>query len=297
MIFKKLKRNQNKIKPRGRKRKIFGSIILSFILLFGKPRWSSSQSSSPHFDFDNQVYQGRLLSDQEFNSFENNDRQVILVKTGDSAPSVPTSPGRGQPNSFPSGSTGRRRTPHVNPYRIPPRVVNQGLGAAANPAGAGNEGGAPEFEEECPVPKKEQSQKSKTFDYDYRSNDSKKKKQSEDQCPIYEQNKAGIDELPDSSEFIYNLETKTVKKALKKVWKNPEAKKEVLAGLDKMKKGELLPRNQKDLKGFKTLKEIKLNKSRMLVEPGKNGAPDTIVAIFMRRDMDDIVLAFKNKYK
>jgi amino acid transporter len=46
----------------------------------------------------NQVYQERLLSDQEFNSFEDNDQKVILVKTGDSAPSVPTSPGRGQPS-------------------------------------------------------------------------------------------------------------------------------------------------------------------------------------------------------
>lgn len=64
-----------------------------------------------------------------------------------------------------------------------------------------------------------------------------------------------------------------------------------------MKKGELLPRNQKDLKGFKTLKEIKLNKSRILVQQGKNGAPDTIVAIFMRCDIDDVILAFKNKYK
>jgi lipoprotein signal peptidase len=34
MIFKKLKRNQNKIKSSGRKRKIFGSIILLFTLLF-----------------------------------------------------------------------------------------------------------------------------------------------------------------------------------------------------------------------------------------------------------------------
>jgi hypothetical protein len=56
----------------------------------------------------------------------------------------------------------------------------------------------------------------------------------DNQCSIDQQNKAGIDELPDSSEFIYNLETKTARKALKKVWKNPEAKKEVLAGLDKM---------------------------------------------------------------
>lgn len=68
----------------------------------------------------------------------------------------------------------------------------------------------------------------------------------EDECRL--ENKAGIDELPDSSEFIYKLETKT---ALKKVWKNPQAKKEVLAGLDRINKGRLLPRNQKNFEGIK----------------------------------------------
>ena len=50
----------------------------------------------------NQVYQERLLSDQEFNSFEDNDQKVSLVKTGDIAPSVPTLPGRWQPSQFPT---------------------------------------------------------------------------------------------------------------------------------------------------------------------------------------------------
>lgn len=35
----------------------------------------------------------------------------------------------------------------------------------------------------------------------------------------------------------------------------------------------------------------------MLVQSGKDGAPDTIVAIFMRRDINRIASAFKNKYK
>ena len=64
-----------------------------------------------------------------------------------------------------------------------------------------------------------------------------------------------------------------------------------------MDKGELVPRNQKNFKGFKTLKEIKLTKTRMLLQTGKNGAPNEIVAIFMRRDLDNIALNFKNKYK
>jgi len=64
-----------------------------------------------------------------------------------------------------------------------------------------------------------------------------------------------------------------------------------------MNKGELLPRNQKNFKGFKTLKEIKLTDTRMLVQPGQNGRPDQIVAIFMRRDLDNIASIFKYKYK
>ena len=91
----------------------------------------------------NQVYQERLLSDQEFNSFEENDQEVILVKTGDSSSSVPTSPGRGQPSNFPTPGRPSRNVPGVNPYRVPPKIVDQGLGAGANPAGAGNGGGAP----------------------------------------------------------------------------------------------------------------------------------------------------------
>ena len=57
-------------------------------------------------------------------------------------------------------------------------VLNQELGAGANPAGAGNGGGNAEFDDNNPS---EQSQESKTFDYDYRSEN---KKNSKDRCPI-----------------------------------------------------------------------------------------------------------------
>ena len=122
--------------------------------------------------------------------------------------------------------------------------------------------------------------------------------ESEDeQCPIHEQNKGGIDELPDSSEYIYGLETKTAKKALGKVWKNPNAQQEVLEALSRIDKGELLPRNQKDFKGFKSLKELKFSNTRMLMQPGKDGEPDKIVVICMRRDLDDLVPKLRKKYK
>jgi hypothetical protein len=149
---------------------------------------ASTEAIEPSVN-NNQVVHERVIGDREFNSLEDNDRHVILAKTGDSAPSGPTSTGRGQPSNFPTPpSAGRpsRSVSGVNPYRTAPKVVDQGLGAAANPAGAGNGGGAAEFDENSPVPKKEQPQESKTFDYDYRSNDPKNKKQSAEQCELDE---------------------------------------------------------------------------------------------------------------
>ena len=135
----------------------------------------------------NQVYQERLLSDQK----------VILVKAGDSSPSVPTSHGRGQPSNFPTPPAGGRpsRPVHVPKYRTAPKVVpGPGLGDGANPAGAGGGGGAAEFDDDkCSAPNKEQSQESKT--YDYRSNDPKKKKQSAEQCELNENGKDGKIEI------------------------------------------------------------------------------------------------------
>ena len=115
----------------------------------------------------NQVYQERLLLDQK----------VILVKTGDSSPSVPISPGRGQPSPFPTPFSGGRPV-HVPKYRIAPKIVGPVFGAGANPAGAGGGGENPEFDDQCPVPKKEQSQESNTPNHGSTSKSKKKKKQS-----------------------------------------------------------------------------------------------------------------------
>ena len=117
-IFKKCKDNPNKI--RGIKRKILVTVLLTLSLLFGKPRSSSSQSLSPNFD--NQTIQEKVINDRDVNLFEDNDQKVILVKTGDSSPSVPTSSGRGQPSNFPTPPAGgrpSRNIPGVNPYRTP----------------------------------------------------------------------------------------------------------------------------------------------------------------------------------
>jgi len=68
--------------------------------LFGKPRLSFSRSSSPNFD--NQVVQERVIEEREFNSLEENDRQVILAKAEGSNPVTPPTRGSG-PTNFPTG--------------------------------------------------------------------------------------------------------------------------------------------------------------------------------------------------
>ena len=100
-IFKKHKDNQNKIKPRGRKRQIFTTIVLAFSLLFGKPRLSSSQSLSSNFD--NQTIQERVINDRDVNLFEDNDQQVILAKA-EGNPVTPLT-NRG-PSNFPTPPSG-----------------------------------------------------------------------------------------------------------------------------------------------------------------------------------------------
>jgi hypothetical protein len=121
----------------------------------------------------------RVLSNQEFNSLPNNDRQVILSKAEGKGPNTP-----GGVHGFPTSPAPRRPvrsgyTPKIGP-RVPPKFVNQGqgLGAGANPAGAGGGGGNPQFDESdtCPAPNKEQSQESSTHHHDFTQ---KKKKRNQ----------------------------------------------------------------------------------------------------------------------
>ena len=152
----------------------------------------------------------RVLSNEEFNLL---DEQVILVKA-EGNPGTPPNRGSG-PSNFPvSPPSGGRPSRPVYGYRTPPKVVDQGLGVGGNPAGAGNGSGAPEFDDQCPVPKK---QESKTFDYDYRSNVPKNKKQVTEQCELSEDTPREINE---------KFESNSVKKLVKRALANQRVKKE-----------------------------------------------------------------------
>ena len=135
----------------GKKRKLLTTIALILSLLFGKPRLSPSRSSSPNFA--NQVVNERVIGERELNSLEENNQQVILAKSDGNPVTPPTNRG---PSNFPTPPSGGRPSQpvYVPKYRIAPKIVNPGLGAAANPAGAGGGGGAAEFDDNKPSSKK-----------------------------------------------------------------------------------------------------------------------------------------------
>jgi hypothetical protein len=216
---------------------------------------ASTEAIEPSVN-NNQVVHERVIGDREFNSLEDNDRHVILAKTGDSAPSGPTSTGRGQPSNFPtppSGGRPSRSVSGVNPYRTAPKVVDQGLDAAANPAGAGNGGGAAEFDENSPVPKKEQPQESKTFDYDYGLNGPKKKKESAEQCELDENVKDA------KIEIVYKIkENPALVREAETMGKDQAAQKDVNHLIEQLSLGNENPGiGNRRVKGLKNVSEAR----------------------------------------
>ena len=205
----------------------------------------------------NQIYQERLLSDQEFNSFEDNDQKVIPVKRGYSPPSVPTSPGRGQPSQFPTPpSRGRLGRPvYVPKYRTAPKVVDQGLGAGANPAGAGGGGGAAEFDDQSPAPKKkQQSQKSDRNEFQSDIYNSKKKKKPEaEQCELDENVKDA------KIEIVYRIkENPALVREAERMGKDQAAQKDVNNLMEQLSLGNENPGiGNRRVKGLKNVSEAR----------------------------------------
>lgn len=186
MFFKKQKRDPNKIRHTGRKRKLVKTIIVSLSLILGKALLSSYPYQSPRFDFDSQTIHDQTIhervinmNDRDVHSFEDNDRQVILVRSDGKPVTLPTNTG---PSNFPTPRprSGARSNPnrstYVPKYRLVPKIDNKRLGAGDNPGGDGGGDGAAEVEDHCFVSENKQSEEFETSNYDYYSNEKKKTK-------------------------------------------------------------------------------------------------------------------------
>lgn len=118
----------------------------------------------------------------------------------------------------------------------------------------------------------------------------------ENECRL--KSKAGFKELPDGKSFVYDMDQGhgLIKKA-EKVWKNPKAKKEVI-NLLKRFDNENADVEEKPLKGFKNLTELKLSGPgpRIFIYRGKN-EPPTVIGFCMRSDLEDTITKLKQKFK
>ena len=109
-----------------------------------------------------------MLSEQEFNSFEDNDGQIILTKADGNPITPPTNRG---PSQFPTPPAGGRPV-YVPKYRTATKVVPG--------VGAGGGGGNAKFDDDqCSAPNKEKSQKSSINHHDFTQKSKKKKKRNQ----------------------------------------------------------------------------------------------------------------------
>lgn len=201
-------------------------------------------------------------------------------------------------NSGPKNPNSKPEKPRVAPKPRPDRGPRYGV-----PDGGGGNGNLPDNDENQ-IPRSEAWQYDPDYWTDYRYCEdgrwTKKSDKDTDDCDTtdQEQKKISIKDLESSSgKYILGITNKTTRKALKRVLKNVNTQKEVIESLKKIDNGTILPRSTKDFKNFKGLREFKFSKTRMLYEPGKNGEPPIIVAIFDRGEMDAIEKALRPYYK
>jgi len=116
-----------------------------------------------------------------------------------------------------------------------------------------------------------------------KTRDSDSDSDSETECKST-QNKAGMDELPDSDIFSYDI-INSLKKEVKRVWKNPKAKKETLRLLERFgdKNSKI---QQKYIKSLTRVTELKNSKNgvRIFIY-NKKGEMPVIIGFCMRNDL------------
>lgn len=241
-VWKKLNNVFNKIKnnkPSGNKKQIIGTGALAGNLIFGNlksdfreilnysnatplapERVISNQELSTLEDYHNSariirtgtgtilVFQQEAYdasSNEEFHLLDQDDKQVILAKAEGSNPVTPPTT-RSGPSNFPTPPSGGQPSPPVsslNPFRTAPRIVDQGLDAGGNPAGAGNGADSYEEQDNCPAPKKQKLDEINSEHPSFYSNQNSK---SSEQCELEEELSSQDKEDKKYGEFDYEID-------------------------------------------------------------------------------------------
>jgi hypothetical protein len=160
-----------------------------------------------------------------------------------------------RPSNFPTPPSGDQPSQpiYVPKYRIAPKLVDQGLGVGANPAGAGGGGGAAEFDDPSPVSKKQPAQESIANHPDFTQTSKKKKKKSEEQCPIDENVRDG------KIEIVYRIkENPALVREAKIMAKDQAAQKDVNNLIEQLALGNDNPGiGNRRVKGLKNVSEAR----------------------------------------
>ena len=230
------------------------------------------------------------LAKQNLHDVNNNFGRVTLVKSSGNPPfnSPVNLPNNNiQPSSFPTPGNSNSRRANLNlhiPIRPPVGVYTRK---------GNNEPDKPDKPTtEFDNLQKQSEQISKNFNDDYYY---QKKQLNQQQCKLDDEYSelSDNDKLHLTENYIIQLDGKASRQAFTRVWKNDKARKELISALDRINRGELLPRNAKRLTTFLTLREFKFNKVRMIIKPGN---PLQILAVCMKKDFAGIEKAFRGKY-
>ena len=255
---------------------------------------SDGAKASQFSTHDREIIHQRVISDQTLKSMEENGQSVILVKSGDAPISSPTpSRGIGPGNSSFQSSGSRSNRPvrgtPINPYRVPPKTVkprwglpyNPGLGGKPNPGGGDDD---PDFDDICPVPKKDEAKNEKPVDRDFFP-DSKTKKQQSNENSQLPENVGKI-------EIINRINDHSgIAREARKTLKNQQVAKEIKHLIKQLSLGNFNPgKGTTSVKGLKKIFEARSeNGGRVYFRNQDNGQQVEILAISGKKNQKKVI--------
>nr|YP_010472268.1 hypothetical protein NDC64_pgp075 [Navicula tsukamotoi]UVG41733.1 hypothetical protein [Navicula tsukamotoi]UVG41877.1 hypothetical protein [Navicula tsukamotoi] len=200
-------------------------------------------------------------------------------------------------NPLPTGHHERPPVGDRGPDREFPATQHYG-----SPGQSGNSGGSSNSDswEQEQAPEKSNYKPDPNYWKQFHPQLKTEKEEDEESCLIDQ--KGGYDNLLidlSAQNHRYEINSRSARAELEVIAKDPKARKMLTNGLDRIKNGKLTAIQQKELKGFKRLKEYKFGRRgiRVIVDPGKKGAPDTIVGIVRRDRATPFIKSLRDKFE